>query len=396
MSKSEAQDTSVISPPLQRASSKTFPIVGIGASAGGLEAFSTFLRALQPDTGMAFVLVQHMDPTHESLLKELLAKQTAMPVIQVKEGMAVEPNCVYVIPPNSDMTIRDGRLRLVMRDVGVTPHSPIDSFLCALAEDQQSRAIGVILSGIGSDGTKGLQAIKAEGGVTFAQDEFSARYSGMPMNAAATGCVDLVLSPDKIAGELARMSRHPYLEVTRPTIPPELSLGKDANLFKILRLLRSATGVDFTHYKQTTIQRRISRRMMVRRCETLGQYVRYLEAYPDETKELFQDVLIHVTAFFREPKVLQTLQKIVFPRIIASLPPGEPVRIWVPGCSSGEEVYSIAIALREFLGETAMPTGIQIFGTDISDSNIQIARAAIYSQTSTAGFSSERLKRFFV
>lgn len=396
LKKAEDHDIAVASTPSAQANNKTFPIVGIGASAGGLEAFSAFLKALRVDTGMAFVLVQHMDPTHESLLNQLLAKQTAMPVIQVKDGMAVEPNCVYVIPPNSDMTIRDGKLRLVACHAGVAPHNPIDSFLCALAEDQRTRAIGVILSGIGSDGTKGLQAIKTEGGVTFAQDEMSARYSGMPMNAAATGCVDLVLSPDKISRELARMSRHPYLEVAQPPISPELPPGKDANLFKIFRVLRSATGVDFMHYKQTTIQRRISRRMMVRRCETLGQYVKYLEAHPDEAKDLFQDVLIHVTAFFREPKVLQTLQKMIFPRIIASLPPGKSVRFWVPGCSSGEEVYSIAFALREHLGEAAASTAMQIFGTDISDSNIQIARAAIYSQNSTAGLSSERLKRFFV
>lgn len=394
--KTEGPDPAAITVPSGQTNNETFPIVGIGASAGGLEAFSVFLKALRPDTGMAFVLVQHMDPTHESLLNQLLAKQTEMPVIQVKDGIAVEPNCVYVIPPNRNMTIRDGRLRLVARQAGTTPHTPIDTFLCALAEDQQRRAIGVILSGIGSDGTKGLQSIKAEGGVTFAQDESSAKYSGMPVNAAATGCVDLVLSPDKIAAELGRMIFHPYLKVARSPVPLELPSGKDANVLKIFRLLRFATGVDFTYYKQTTIRRRIARRMLVRRCETLAQYGKYLDEHPDEIKALFQDVLIHVTAFFREPEVLQTAQKISFPRIIAGLAPGEPVRIWVPGCSSGEEVYSIAIALYESLGQTAEQRGIQIFGTDISDSNIQKARAAFYPQSSTAGLSAKRLNRFFV
>ncbi len=376
--------------------SKSFPIVGIGASAGGLEAFTAFLRALPADTGMAFVLVQHMDPSHVSLLHQLLGRDTSMPVCQVKDGMAVEPNCVYVIPPNTEMTIQEGRLRLVARPGGPLRHTPIDSFLGALGEDQQGLAIGVILSGIGSDGTKGLQTIKAQGGITFAQDEESAKYPGMPQSALAAGCVDLVLPPDKIARELARMRRHPYLELAQQPEVPELPPSDDGHLRKILRLVRTATGVDFTHYKQRTIQRRISRRMLVRRCETLARYAKYVEEHPEEVRLLLQDVLIHVTSFFREAEVFQSLQSLVFPRVIPNLAPGESLRIWVPGCSSGEEVYSFAIALQEYLGETASLTGVQIFGTDISDTNIQKARTGIYTDASVEGMPVERLRRYFV
>ena len=393
---SAEQDPAAASGPPERSPSKPFLIVGVGASAGGLEAFTSFLKALPADTGMAFVLVQHMDPAHESLLNRLLAKDTAMPVIQVKDGMSVERNCVYVIPPNTKMTIHAGRLRLVVRPGGATRHTPIDSFLSALAEDQQGMAIGVILSGIGSDGTKGLQSIKAEGGITFVQDEDSAKFPGMPLSAVAAGCVDLVLSPDRIARELARMRRHPYLEFARSPVRAELPSGEGDSLHRLFQLMRSFTGVDFTHYKQTTILRRISRRMLVQRCETLAQYVKCVEDHPDEVRALFQDILVHVTSFFREPAVFQTLQGQVFPRITASLTSGESVRIWVPGCSTGEEVYSLAIAFHEYFGEAAMQTEIKIFGSDLSDLNVQKARAAVYSEASTDGLSPERLRRFFV
>ncbi len=392
--KSTERNPATISRIIERHPSRPFPIVGIGASAGGLEAFGSFLKALSAETGMAFVLVQHMDPAHESMLNRLLERDTAMPVFQVQDGMAVEPNYVYVIPPNTKMTIQAGRLRLVARPTGELRYSPIDSFLHSLAADQQGLAIGVILSGIGSDGTKGLQAIKSEGGITFAQDEHSAKYPGMPLSAVAAECVDLVLPPEKIARELARIGRYPYLDIARQPPIEEAPSGEDGNLLKIFRLLRTATGVDFTYYKQATIQRRISRRMVVRQCENLAQYLKFVQEHPDEVKALFQDVLIHVTAFFREPEVHQTLQKFILPRIAARL--GEPLRIWVPGCSTGEEVYSLAISLHELWGETASHPAIQIFGTDISEADIQKARAAIYAEASTASLSAERLRRFFV
>jgi len=378
------------------APAKPFPIVGIGASAGGLEAFTAFLRALPPDTGMAFVLVQHMDPKHESLLHRLLAKETSMPVNQVVDGMSVEPNRVYVIPPDTEMTIRGGILKLIARPGGAGRHTPIDTFLTALAEDQQDKAIGIILSGIGSDGTKGLKAIKAEGGITLAQDEESSRYPGMPLYAASAGCVDLVLPPEKLARELARMIRHPYLQIAPQAPEPGRPAQDNGNLRRIFRLLQAGTGVDFSNYKLSTIRRRINRRMLVRRCETLSQYAQYLSEHPDEVQALFQDVLIHVTSFFRDAELYHYLRTSVFPRICAGLESGEAIRIWVPGCSSGEEVYSIAIVLHEFLGDAANQTRIQIFATDISDADIQRARTAIYPDSAVAEVSPEQLRRYFV
>ncbi|HXY08277.1 MAG TPA: chemotaxis protein CheB [Terriglobales bacterium] len=375
---------------------KSFPVVGIGASAGGLEAFTTFLKALPPNTGMSFVLIQHMDPKHESMLHRLLAKDTSMPVTQVVDGTSVEPNRVYVIPPDTEMTIHGGVLKLVARPGGAARHTPIDTFLCALAEDQRSRAIGAILSGIGSDGTKGLQAIKAEGGITLAQDEESAKYPGMPLHAVAAGCVDLTLSPERIAREMARMIRHPYLQIAPQALEPDVSSADDGSLRRIFRQLRSTTGLDIANYKQTTVRRRIGRRMLLRRCETLSQYAKYLGEHPEEVKALFQDVLIHVTSFFRDSEMYEGLKATIFPRISAALEPAEPIRIWVPGCSSGEEVYSIAIALNEFLGDAPNQPKIQIFGTDISDTDIQRARTAIYSESSTSEVSPERVRRFFV
>ncbi|MBI4458589.1 MAG: hypothetical protein HY648_00850 [Acidobacteria bacterium] len=374
-----------------------FPIVGIGASAGGLEAFLSLLKALPPTTGMAFVFVQHMDPSHESMLNRLLARETSMPVTEVTQGVKVEPNRAYVIPPNREMTIRKGVLRLGARPSGAGHRTPIDSFLCALAEDQGSKAIGVIFSGIGSDGTNGLQAIKAAGGITFVQDEESAKYSGMPNHAVAAGCVDFVLPPDQVAKELSRIGAHPYLELApSPAAPPPAPAAEDTDLRKIFRDLKAHTGVDFTNYKMTTIRRRIARRMLVKQIDTVTEYAKYVSEHPEEARALFQDMLIHVTEFFREPEVFETLEKFIFPRIIANLPSGEAVRIWVPGCSTGEEVYSLAIALQDQLGDTPAQSRIQIFGTDISERDIQKARAATYPPASVQGISAERLRRFFV
>jgi two-component system CheB/CheR fusion protein len=383
-------------PEVDDVSAKPFPVVGIGASAGGLEAFTRLLRSLPADTGMSFVLVQHLDPAHPSMLQQLLARDTRMPVTEVTDGTSVEPNHVYVIPPNRDIKIHNGVLRLTLRTIGQGPHAPIDTFLCALAQDQKTKAIGIILSGVGSDGTKGLQAIKAEGGITLVQDEQSATYPGMPLHALGAGCVDLILPPEKIAEELAGMIRHPYLKIAPQPKEKELAFQGEANLAKIFHLLRSATGVDFENYKQATIRRRITRRMLVRRCETFTEYAAYLAEHSEELHTLFEDMLIHVTSFFRDPEVYDYLKTVIFPRIYATLEPSEPIRIWVPGCSGGEEVYSIAIVLHEFLGEGADKTRIQIFGTDVSEVDIDKARTAIYSDSEVAGLSSEQLSRFFV
>jgi len=375
--------------------SKPFPIVGVGASAGGLDAFTELLRALREDTGMAFVLVQHMDPTHESVLNKLLSRETAMSVTEVQEGTEVQPNHIYVIPPNTEMTIRDGILRLAARRAGPAGHMPIDTFFAALARDQKSLAMAVVLSGVGSDGTQGCRAIKAEGGITFAQEEKSAKFPGMPTSAVASGCVDFVLPVRQIASQLARTADPALL--TLAVSPPPLLPGEAENGYfnHILRLLRARNGVDFSYYKPNTLRRRIARRMILQKTQQLGDYVKYMEEHPAEAEALFEDILIHVTSFFREPEVFEALQETVFPRILKNLPAGDSVRIWVPGCSSGEEVYSLAIALLECLGDSASQTRVQFFGTDISMQDIETARTGIYSASSLAEVAPRRLRRYF-
>jgi len=371
---------------------KPHPIVGVGASAGGFEAFRELLRALPSDTGLALVLVQHLDPGHESLLAKLLSKATAMPVAEVEEGMEVEKNHVYVIPPNKTMGIRNGTLHLMARGEPTAKHLPIDHFLTSLAEDRGNRAIGVILSGTASDGTLGLKAIKAEGGITFAQDIKSAKYDGMPRSAIAAGCVDFVLPPEAIASELTRIGRHPYLGIT----PPAQAEEGDDELQRIFIVLQKATGVNFTYYKYSTIKRRIARRMVLHKLDSLQQYLQFLHENRAEPAALCEDILIHVTGFFREPESFQALAERFFPKIIENKPAGESIRVWVPGCSTGEEAYSIGMILLECLGDRVSSTPIQIFGTDISEVSIEKARAGVYSESSLGEVSPERLRRFFV
>jgi hypothetical protein len=302
-------------------------VVGIGASAGGLEAFRLLLKSLPPDTGLAFVLVQHLDPGHESMLTSLLSKATQMPVAEVKEGMRAEPNHVYIIPPNTTMGILNGDLHLTARREPGSRHMPIDYFLRSLADDQGSGAIGVILSGAATDGTLGLKAIKAEGGITFAQDEKTAKYDGMPRSAIAAGCVDFVLSPEKIARELARIGRHPYLRVS-PAEPVPLPAENDDDLRTLFLLLRDATGVDFSYYKYSTLKRRIVRRMVLHKIARLSQYLRYLRENPSELRALYEDILIHVTAFFREPETFQELKDTILPGLLRARRADEPIRVY--------------------------------------------------------------------
>ena len=385
----------VSEPPEDQAARGTaHPVVGIGASAGGLEAFRLLLKSLPADTGLAFVLVQHLDPGHESMLTSLLSKATEMPVTEVREGVRAEPNHVYIIPPNTTMGISDGHLHLTARIEPGSRHMPIDHFLRSLAEDQGSGAIGVILSGAATDGTLGLKAIKAEGGITFAQDEKTAKYGGMPHSAIAAGCVDFVLSPEKIARELARIGRHPYFgDSAEPVpLPPE----NDSDLRTLFLLLRNATGVDFRYYKYSTLKRRIARRMVLHKIGGLSQYLRYLRENPDELGALYEDILIHVTAFFREPETFQQLKQAILPKLLRGRRPTEPFRVWIPGCSTGEEVYSLAIVILEYLGDRAAGMPLQIFGTDISEAAIERARAGTYSESSVAEVSQDRLRRFFV
>ncbi|HEV2749190.1 MAG TPA: chemotaxis protein CheB [Gemmatimonadales bacterium] len=373
-----------------------FPVVGLGASAGGLEAVTQLLGGLPADPGMAFVLIQHLDPDHKSMLPELLSRATKLPVQEAQEGMRVESNHVYVIPRNASMVISAGLLKLTPRQKEVRKYLPVDHFLYSLAEDQKSKAIGVILSGTASDGALGVRAVKAEGGITFAQDESSAKFPGMPQSAIATGCVDFVLPPQNIAQELAALSRHPYVRLREPSSTTEAAPEETDSLNSIFRLLRSATGVDFAHYKPATIKRRVSRRMAVHQMEHIGEYARFLSDHPEETARLHEDLLISVTEFFRDAPAFLMLQTRVFPRLVKHRPANSPVRIWAPGCSSGEEVYSIAICLLEAVAEAGGEFDIQIFGSDISDLAIERARAGLYPFNIRQHVSPERLERFFV
>jgi two-component system CheB/CheR fusion protein len=368
--------------------SASFPIVAAGASAGGLEAFTALLKGLPPNPGMGFVFIQHLEPTHESALSQILSKVTRMPVVEVSEGVDVKPDNVYVIPPNKSMTIGKGTLRLGQRQKGNTPHHPIDEFCFALAEDRKESAIGVLLSGSGSDGTLGLKAIKAAGGITFAQDPKSAQWQVMPESAISAGAVDFVMTPRRIAAELARIGHGEPPGTREPAVD-------GAELDKICLLLRAATGVDFRLYKQATVTRRVARRMTLHKAGSLGKYAEILRHDPAEAQALADDIFIHVTSFFRDPECFQSLRKQVFSKW-ALKPPANPIRIWVPGCSTGEEVYSLAMLLIESLGENAGGIKIQMFGTDISERAIEAARAGNYTEAAVTGISSQRLRRFFV
>lgn len=381
---------------LQEAPNDRFPIVGIGASAGGLEAFTQLLNHLPIDTGMAFVLVQHLDPRHPSLLREILARTTSMPVHEAQEGMAIAPNQVYVIPPNTSMTIAQGTLHLTPREMVQKSSKAVDIFFNSLAEDRGDKAIAVILSGGNGDGTQGLEAIKAVGGITFAQLGESAQVSSMPNTAIATGQVDFILPPEAIATELANISRHPYITSPTSSRTRDASSEQTDALSVILTLLQTTFGVDFSHYKRTTLQRRIFRRMALHHLEQLADYVRYLQSSPVEVQALYQEILIHVTSFFRDAAAFETLKREVFPALLRDRPIELPIRIWVAGCSTGEEAYSIAICLLEFLAHQPRQPQIQIFATDISEQAIECARTGIYLPRQITDVSPDRLQRFFV
>jgi two-component system, chemotaxis family, CheB/CheR fusion protein len=385
--------------PKQRAGERTdgksaqssFPIVAIGASAGGLEAFSNLLRALPPEPGLALVFIPHLDPTHESAMVELLSRTTSLPVHQAAEGVHVVCNSVYVLPPNSDMTISEGVLHLARRETGRRQHMPIDTFFKSLAEDQLSSAIGVILSGTANDGTLGLASIRDVAGVTFAQDSDSAKYDGMPNSAVAAGVVDYVLPPEQIAQQLTRV-QHPPSEDE----PSKDAFGGQDRLMKdIFRLLKNFSKVDFVDYKVATIRRRILRRMNINRITDLREYVKLLHRNPQEVEALYRDVLINVTSFFRNPEVFDSLHQVVYPKLLADRSTSDAVRVWVPGCSTGEETYSHAISLVEALSDLRIEVPIQIFGTDLSENAIQRARAGVYKENIANEVSEVRLRRFF-
>jgi two-component system CheB/CheR fusion protein len=391
---SPTNDTSVGHADAQPAGNGPFMVVGVGASAGGLEAFKQLLAHLPADTGMAFALVMHLDPTHESALAELLTEVTQMPVSEVQDGVSVAPNHVYVIPPNTSMVIEGGALRLGPRQKGRGRRLSIDAFLQSLAKDQNARALGVILSGTANDGTQGLKAIKAAGGITFAQAPKSAKFDGMPRSAIAAGCVDFILNPEGIAKELARISRRLYAPPKPDAEETARNSGKN-DFNNILTLLRQATSVDFSLYKTNTLHRRIRRRMILNKLDGLEEYARYLGENVEEVENLYQDILINVTSFFRNPESFDVLKEKIFPRLIERRAPDEALRIWVMGCSTGEEVYSIAMVFTEFTSERSIHIPIQVFATDINEKSLERARAGLYSKNITADVSRERLRRFF-
>ena len=370
-------------------------IVGIGASAGGLEPLTELLKEIPKNSGLTFIVVQHLDPKHKSALPELLARATSMPVRQAEDDMAVEPNHVYVIPPGFNLEIEGRVLKLVPRPETRAAPMPIDHFFRLLAQAHERRAIGIILSGTGSDGSLGLYEIKERGGVAFAQDESTAKYPGMPHSAIATGAVDFVLPVEQIAQELMRIVRHPYVAVLggrKTKTPAPVEHGE---LNRLLGLVRGAMKTDFTHYKSSTIARRISRRMALRKIEKVGEYEDYLRDNPAELKALYHDLLIKVTGFFRDPETFEALKRSVIPAILKDHPPDKPIRIWVPGCASGEEAYSIAICFLECLGDKATDASLRIFATDVDDAALQKARAGIYLENIATAVSAERLRRFF-
>jgi two-component system CheB/CheR fusion protein len=366
-----------------------FPIVGIGASAGGLQALEALTKQLHAN-GMSFVAVQHLAPGHESSLVELLSRCTHLPVIGVQDGMPLEINRIYVAPPNADLALHAGVLRLMTPAADRGPRHNIDELLRSLAADQGNMAIGVILSGAGSDGTLGLKAIKDEGGITFAQEPATAAQPGMPQSALDAGVADFCMSPAEIGDELMRLCKHPYIA---GTAPPKL-LNDDVRS-KLFVLIRNAFGVDFANYKEPTLDRRIQRRMALHKLARFEDYFRYVQSNVVELNVLYSDLLINVTGFFRDKQPFEELKTQVFPKLVEHRSPDQPIRVWVAGCASGEEPYSIAICLLEFLEQRALEYKIQIFATDIDEPSLVRARQAVYPRSIESDVSPERLKRFF-
>jgi two-component system CheB/CheR fusion protein len=380
---------------LSQHKNRLFPIVGIGASAGGLEALEQFLRQVPEGCGMAFVIVQHLDPTHKGIMAELLQRTTGMEVFQVKDRLRVKPNCVYVIPPNKDMSILHGVLHLFAPTAPRGLRLPIDFFLRSLAEDRQGASIGVILSGMGSDGTMGLRAIKEKAGVTLVQEPASARFDSMPRSAIEAGLADLVAPAEELPAKIIDYLRH-TLSITKTDLPLE---EKDQSaLEKVLILLRSRTGHDFSLYKKNTVYRRIERRMGIHQIDRIASYVRYLQENSQEVELLFKELLIGVTSFFRDPAAWEQIREVAIPALLSGRPAGGVLRAWSAGCSTGEEAYSLAIAFREAL-EQVKPLEnftLQIFATDLDRDAIDKARQGLYPVNIVADVSPERLHRYFI
>jgi two-component system CheB/CheR fusion protein len=389
------QDTPSSSEAAACKSSQTIPIVGIGASAGGLEALELFLANVPIGSGMAFVIVQHLDPTYKGILVELLQRDTSMPVMQVKDRMLVKPNCVYVIPPNKDMSILHGVLHLFDQTRPRGLHLPIDFFFRTLADDQQEHSIGVILSGMGSDGTLGLRAIKEKAGVAFVQDPASAKFDSMPRSAIDAELADVVARVEELPAKISA-----YLQHTPFIAQPGHDVQKTAKsaLDKVVILLRAQTGHDFSHYKKSTIYRRIERRMGLHQIDKIANYVHLLQKNQQEVELLFRELLIGVTSFFRDPEAWERFKAIVLPAWLEGRSSNQALRAWIPACATGEEAYSLAILFKETLEEypTAKNIALQIFATDLDQHAIEKAREGVFPANIAADLSEKRLERFFI
>jgi len=371
-----------------------FPIVGIGASAGGLEALEQFLTNVPAKSGMAYVVIQHLDPTQKGMLPELLQRITAMKVCQVTDRMPVKINCVYVIPPNKSMSILNGVLYLFEPVETRGMRLPIDFFLRSLADDRRDMSVGVILSGMGSDGSAGLRAIKEKNGIVVVQDPADAKFDSMPRSAIDIVLADIVAEASELPGRLLEFLKHfPAIRSNR-----DAEIKDRGSLEKIIILLRTFTGNDFSLYKKNTLYRRIERRMSVHKIDKIASYVHFLQGNPKEVEILFKELLIGVTTFFRDPSVWVTMKETIFPAILSGLQPGTVLRAWIPGCSTGEEAFTLAITFREALEKANQHEGIilQIFATDIDADAIEIARRGLYPANIAADISPERLNRFFV
>lgn len=369
-----------------------FPVVGIGASAGGLEAFEAFFRACPADTGMAFVLVSHLDPDHQSLLTEILQRSTEMPVAEVIDQTRVVPDHIYIIPPNREMAILNGVLQLSLPRNVRGQRMPIDGFFRSLADDQAEQAIGIVLSGTATDGTLGLRAILGAGGICMVQDPSTAQYDGMPKSAIASGYATHVLPVEKMPSTLMTLDLQ---SAFRQNVPAVLPVKDVSGLKQILLQIHKITGHDFSLYKKSTIVRRIERRMLQNSIEELSVYARFVKQYPGEIHALFKELLINVTSFFRDPDAFDALKQDILPLILADKPDDYVFRVWVAGCASGEEAYSIAIVLREFMDETHKNFKVQIYATDLDEEAINVARSGCYPAGIKQDMTEERLRRHF-
>lgn len=381
-------------PKSRRIAAKDFPVVAIGASAGGLEAFLKLVAKIPVDSGMAFVLIQHLDPSHESLGVDIINKATKLRTVEASDGVIIRPNTIYLKPPQCGLHIIGEKLKTSPRTTPPHRHT-IDYFFESLAKSMKSRAIGIVLSGMGNDGTHGLKLIRAEGGATIVQDPASAKFESMPTSAIEAGMADFVLDPGKMPQELMRLVSHPHFPITKlEESTPEDTMAI-TGLSEIFGKIQAASHVDFSQYKVATIQRRIHRRMIVQKTKDFNSYNKFLQAHPEEVKTLYDDILINVTEFFRDPAAFEALKTHVFPELVNPETLHAPLRIWVAGCSTGEEVYSLAISLIEWLESKNSYAQIQIFATDISERAIQVARTGTYSKIIEKNVSQGRLEKYF-